>query len=54
MKQMSGLRIETKEFNDIMEFLYLGKKDRLQELDNVGNQLIVSNYIIGVEEERKK
>ena len=51
---LNGDDVETKEFNDIMEFLYLGKKEKLQELDNVGNQLIVSNYIIGVEEERKK
>ncbi len=51
---LKGDDAEIKEFNDIMEFLYLGRKERLQELDKAGNQLIVLKYIVGVEEERKK
>lgn len=36
---------EGKEFNDIMDFLYLGRKEKLQEISGESNPYIVMNFI---------
>lgn len=36
---------ETKEFNDIMEFLYLGRKEKLREVSIDSNPYIIMNFI---------
>lgn len=36
---------EGKEFNDIMNFLYLGRKEKLQEISGESNPYIVMNFI---------
>ena len=35
---------EGKEFNDIMDFLYLGRKEKLQEISGESNPYIVMNF----------
>ncbi len=42
---IAGDDLETEEFNDIMNFLYLGRKEKLQELSNESNPFIVLNFI---------
>lgn len=37
--------LETKEFNDIMDFLYLGRKEKLQKISIDRNPYIVMNFI---------
>lgn len=36
---------ESEEFNDIMNFLYLGRKEKLQEISSESNPYIVMNFI---------
>lgn len=36
---------EWKEFNDIMDFLYLGRKEKLQEISGESNPYMVMNFI---------
>ena len=42
---LMGDSMEIKEFNDIMEFLYLGRKEKLQKLSNEKNPYIILNFI---------
>lgn len=37
---------EGKEFNDIMNFLYLGRKEKLQEISDENNPYIVMNFFL--------
>lgn len=39
-----GDDLETKEFNDIMNFLYLGRKEKMKEISNESNPYIVLNF----------
>jgi hypothetical protein len=47
--QANGILIgnepEIEEFNDVMKFLYLGRKENLQKLSNENNPYIVMNFI---------
>ncbi len=40
-----GDDLETKEFNDIMDFLYLGRKEKMKEISNESNPYIILNFI---------
>lgn len=40
-----GDDLETKEFNDIMNFLYLGRKEKMKEISSESNPYIVMNFI---------
>lgn len=40
-----GDDLETKEFNDIMNFLYLGRKEKIKEISSESDPYIVLNFI---------
>lgn len=42
---LTGDDLEIEEFNDIMNFLYLGRKEKLQELSNESNPFVILNFI---------
>lgn len=42
---LMGDDMETKEFNDIMNFLYLGRKEKMKEISSESNPYIVINFI---------
>lgn len=42
---LTGDDLETQEFNDIMNFLYLGRKEKIKEISDESNPYIVLNFI---------
>lgn len=42
---LMGDDLETKEFNDIMNFLYLGRKEKMKEISSETNPYMVINFI---------
>ncbi len=42
---LMGDDLETKEFNDIMNFLYLGRKEKMKEISSESNPYMVINFI---------
>lgn len=42
---LTGDDLEIEEFNDIMMFLYLGRKEKLQELSSESNPFVILNFI---------
>lgn len=40
-----GDDLETTEFNDIMNFLYMGRKEKIREISNESNPYVILNFI---------
>ena len=40
-----GDDLETMEFNDIMNFLYMGRKEKIREISNESNPYVILNFI---------
>ena len=43
---LAGDDLETTEFNDIMNFLYMGRKEKIRELSNESNPYMILNFIL--------
>ena len=43
---LAGDDLETTEFNDIMYFLYMGRKEKIRELSNESNPYMILNFIL--------
>ena len=43
---LAGDDLETTEFNDIMNFLYMGRKEKIIELSNESNPYMILNFIL--------
>ena len=41
-----GDDLETTEFNDIMNFLYMGRKEKIREISNENNPYVILNCIL--------
>ena len=42
---LTGDDWETTEFNDIMNFLYMGRKEKIREISNESNPYVILNFI---------
>lgn len=42
---LTGDDLETTEFNDIMNFLYMGRKEKIREMSNESNSYVILNFI---------
>lgn len=42
---LMGNELETMEFNDIMNFLYMGRKEKIKEISSETNPYVILNYI---------
>ena len=42
---LTGTDPETTEFNDIMNFLYMGRKEKIRKLSNESNPYMILNFI---------
>ena len=42
---LTGNDPETTEFNDIMNFLYMGRKEKIKEISNESNQYVILNFM---------
>ena len=42
---LTGDDLETTEFNDIMNFLYMGRKEKIKEISNESNPYVILNFM---------
>lgn len=42
---LAGNDPETTEFNDIMNFLYMGRKEKIKEISNESNPYVILNFM---------
>ena len=42
---LAGDDLETTEFNDIMNFLYMGRKEKIKEISNESNPYVILNFM---------